>query len=219
MTARRLLWGGIAGPILFTLVWLAEENIRPDYLPMRNWISQLSLTDRGWIQNASFLISGTLIVAFARGLRAAFPTGPGSLWGPRLVTASGIGLLACGLFTIDPGLGYPPGAGAVITWHGILHNIAGPVLFFSAAIAAIVYSRRFARTFTLTCGIATLVCWAASGVLAGLDYARAWTPAPAGLAERLSILAGLAWMVCLAIKARSEHPVAPANPGASAVIR
>ncbi|TCO60888.1 DUF998 domain-containing protein [Actinocrispum wychmicini] len=203
---RVLLSGGIAGPVLFTLVWLVEQSVRPGYQPSRHWISLLSLTDAGWIQIAAFLVSGTLIAAFGRGLRAAFPDGPGSVWGPRLVTASGVALVAGGVFTIDPGLGYPPGTEAAITWHGVLHNIAGPVCFFAIAAAAIVYARRFARPFALTCGITTLVGWAAAGVLAGLDYAGTWRPAPAGLAERVSLVAGFAWTVYLAVKARAQVP-------------
>jgi hypothetical protein len=43
-------------------------------------------------------------------------------------------------------------------------------------------------------------------VLAGLDYAGARTPAPAGLAERLAVLVGFGWMVWLAVV---EHRRAP----------
>jgi hypothetical membrane protein len=192
------LWCGVLASALFTLVWLIEGALRPGYDPYRNWISELALTDRGWIQIASFLLSGTLVLVFARGLRAAMPTGPGSVWGPRLIAATGVALVAAGLFVIDPGLGYPPGAEAVQTWHGALHDLAGSVMFLSLVAATIVYSRRFARPYALASGIAVLLGWLAAGVLAGLDYAGVWSPAPAGVAQRLSVLVGFGWLAYLA---------------------
>ncbi len=199
MRTKVLLAAGVVGPCLFTLVWLVEESLRPDYHSIRNWISELSLTGRGWIQIASFLVSGALIIAFSRGLRATNINGLASRWGPRLIAITGVALCAAGVFVIDPGLGYPPGTAASMSWHGMLHQVAGLVVFLSLALAAIAYSRRSARAYCLTSGITVILLWVLAGTLAGLDYAGTWTPAPAGLAERLAILTAFGWMVWLAI--------------------
>jgi hypothetical membrane protein len=197
MGTRKLLWTGIAGPALFTVTWLIEGALRPGYDPMRSWISELALSDRGWLQSASFLISGALIAVFGRGLRAASTEGPAATWGPRAVTAVGAALFAAGAFVIDPGTYQPAGATAA-TWHGILHNIAGPLVFLSLAAAAVSYSRRFARRYGLATATLVVTLWIAAGVLNGLDHAGVWSPAPAGLLERLSILTGFAYLAWLA---------------------
>ncbi|MFC4529874.1 DUF998 domain-containing protein [Sphaerisporangium dianthi] len=199
---RRWMLGGLAGPVLFTLVWLIEGTLRPGYDPMRNWISELALTGRGWIQIAAFLACAVAIIGFADSLRRTFPAGPGSVWGPRLVAVHGAALFAAGIFSSDPGLGYPPGSDPAVTWHGILHSVAGPIAFFSLAGAALVYARRFAKAYCIASGTLVVLFWVVAGVLAGLDYGGTWSPAPSGLAERLSILTGYVWMVWLAWKAR-----------------
>ncbi|MEU4410854.1 DUF998 domain-containing protein [Streptosporangium sp. NPDC023963] len=212
MDARRLpLWSGIAGTLLFTLIWLVEGGIRPGYDPMRSWISELALSGRGWIQIAGFLIGGALITVFGRGLRAAFTDGPAAIWGPRAVTAAGLALFAAGLFVIDPGTYRPPGTVAGTTWHGVLHDIAGPVMFLSVAAAAVIYSRRFARLYGLVTGGLMIALWLAAGVLNGLDHAGVWSPAPAGLFQRLSVLTGFAYLAYLACRA-----LAASAPAASA---
>ncbi|WP_440101704.1 DUF998 domain-containing protein [Streptosporangium sp. H16] len=215
MDARRWsLWCGIAGTSLFTLIWLVEGVIRPGYDPIRSWISELALSGRGWIQIAGFLVSGALIAVFGRGLRAVFTGGPAATWGPRVVTTAGVALFAAGLFVIDPGTYRPPGTVAGTTWHGILHDIAGPVMFLSVAAAAVIYSRRFARWYGLATGGLMIALWFAAGVLNGLDHAGLWSPAPAGLFQRLSVLTGFAYLAYLAYLA--HRALAASAPTASA---
>ncbi|MGS2640720.1 DUF998 domain-containing protein [Streptosporangium sp. LJ11] len=209
MDARRSsLWSGIAGTSLFTLIWLVEGAIRPGYDPMRSWISELALSGRGWIQIAGFLIGGVLITVFGRGLRAVFADGPAATWGPRVVTTAGVALFAAGLFVIDPGTYRPPGTVAGTTWHGILHDIAGPVMVLSVAAAAVIYSRRFARWYGLATGGLVVALWLVAGMLNGLDHAGVWSPAPAGLFQRLSVLTGFAYLAYLACRALAASETA-----------
>ncbi|HEY8870655.1 MAG TPA: DUF998 domain-containing protein, partial [Candidatus Limnocylindrales bacterium] len=53
---RGLLASGVIGPVLFFVMFLIEGAIRPDYDPMRVFVSQLSLGDQGWLQIATFVI-------------------------------------------------------------------------------------------------------------------------------------------------------------------
>ena len=50
----------------------------------------------GWIQSANLVLSGAMIIAAAVGLRRSLRSGPGSVWGPRLIGGYGVGLIAAG---------------------------------------------------------------------------------------------------------------------------
>ncbi|GIH92317.1 DUF998 domain-containing protein [Planobispora siamensis] len=195
---------GTAGPVLFVLVWLVEGALRPGYDPMRHWVSELALSGRGWIQITAFLLSGALITAFGLTLRRTVPG-----WGPRLIAVAGVALFLAGVFVIDPGLYNPGGSPAVTTWHGILHDVFGPIMFFSVAAAAIVLSRRFGRGYGLAGGIGTIAFWLAAGALNGMDHAGVWSPAPAGLLQRLAILTGFAYLVYAAWQSARRSRQAP----------
>src|SRR5918998_980221 len=87
---RFLLAGALAGP-LFLGAFLVEGAYRAGYDPMRHPISSLALGRTGWVQIASFLVSGMLTLAFAVGLRRTLRPGPGAAAGPLLVAGWGVG--------------------------------------------------------------------------------------------------------------------------------
>ena len=115
----------------------------------RHPISLLSLGDIGWLQITNFVVTGVLYVACAIGMRRAMRTGRGATWGPRLVGALGVGLIAAGVFVTDAGAGYPPGAPAgappEISWHGILHEVGFMIAVFGMIAGCLVFARRFAE--------------------------------------------------------------------------
>ena len=175
------LYTGIAGPALFTAVTLAEGLTRPQYHPTRQLISELALTSRGWVQIANFLTVGLLLVVFATGLRRMVHIGPAATWGPRWVTLAGVAFIAAGVFVTDPGPHYPPGATPQTSWHGVLHQIAGALVFLSLAMTAFVYARRFARPYGVAVGTLIIALFAGASVLLSLSFAGVWNSAPAGL--------------------------------------
>src|SRR5829696_6082658 len=122
---NQLLNAGIAaGPVL-GLTWLAQGLVRDGYDFTRHPMSLLALGECGWVQIANFWVSGGLMLACAAGLRRTLGDGRGGRWAPRLTAAMGAGLVAGGVFTADPGAGFPAGGpeGApVLSWHGILHE-------------------------------------------------------------------------------------------------
>jgi hypothetical membrane protein len=211
MSCARLS-AGIAGPVLFTAATLAEGLTRPHYNPARQLISELALTSRGWVQIANFLVIGVLLVVFATGLRRTIHSGPATIWGPRWVALAGVAFIAAGVFVTDPSPHYPPGATPGTSWHGVLHQIAGPLVFLSLAMTAFVYARRFARPYGIAAGILIIALFMGAGVLVSLSYAGVWSSAPAGLLESLSVYIGLAWLVALAThllrSTRSACPLA-----------
>jgi hypothetical protein len=72
---------------------------------------------------------------------------PAGTWGPLLIGAYGVGLVAAGIFPPDPAFGFPPGApegvATVMSWHSQLHGIAFFVSLPSLIAACFVFGRRF----------------------------------------------------------------------------
>jgi hypothetical membrane protein len=193
---------GVAGPILFMLVFLVEGALRPGYRPWRHFVSLLARGDRGWVQAGNFMLCGGLSLAFAAGLAR---TGGASAFAV-LFGIFGVGLVASGIFPCDAGLGYPPGA--LATWprtatrSGNLHNLAGALVFGSLCIAAFVAAARSAShafaLYSIASGVLVLVLFImASALAAGLKDDSA--DPPIGLVQRLAIGVGWTWMAVFAL--------------------
>jgi uncharacterized membrane protein YwzB len=146
-TDQLLAAGLAAGPVL-GLTWLAQGLVRDGYDFTRHPMSLLALGDGGWVQIANFCVTGGLMLACSTGLRRVLPGGPGARRIPRLVAAIGAGLIAAGLFTADPGAGFPAGApeGAPeLTAHGIVHEVSHLVVVAAWIALCFVLRTRFAR--------------------------------------------------------------------------
>ncbi|GAA3813997.1 hypothetical protein GCM10022226_38500 [Sphaerisporangium flaviroseum] len=159
-TTGLLACGVVAGP-LFLGVWLIQALTRDGFDLTYHPLSLLSLGGLGWIQITSFVVAGLLNVAFAAGLRRVLHTGRGGTWGPLLIALSGVGLVMAGVFTADPGAGFPPGApiGAPthISWHGVLHEVGFMVTSVSWIASCYVLARRFAEfAFTMALAVRLL---------------------------------------------------------------
>src|SRR5262249_37750539 len=79
-------WAGMIGPALFVTVFTLEGWLRTGYDPLSMYISELSLGPRGWIQIANFIVLGTLLLLFVRGVADEFREGKASSIGPVLLT-------------------------------------------------------------------------------------------------------------------------------------
>lgn len=219
-----LMGCGVIGPLLFVVVSLIEGATRPGYNAWRTDVSYLALSNQGWEQIANFLICGSLCIAFAVGLRRIWRTGRGSVWGPLLIGLFGLGLLIAGVFVIDPGEGYPPGAltsGSLQTWHGWIHGING-LLFFNVVLPAACFvlsrrfaaspqSRRWARYSWMTGALILVLSIPISTFI--LPFAvYAGLPVGDGFVQRIEIIMGWVWITLVALhlwrearKARSEE--------------
>lgn len=135
---RRWLYVGgmIAGPV-FLGVWLAQALSREGFDPTRHPLSLLSLGELGWIQVANFVVCGLLYVGFGVAARLT------------LVGVYGVGLVVAGVFTTDPGAGFPPGAPAGrptdISVHGIVHEVGFGVTLVAWLALCVVLARRLGR--------------------------------------------------------------------------
>jgi hypothetical protein len=157
--AARLLGAAAAAAPLFATSVLVQAATRDGYDITRHPASMLANGDLGWVQIATFLTAGLLMLAGAVGLRTVLRQGPGRVWGPRLLTAEGVGLLIAGVCRLDPADGFPPGTPtgtpATMSWHSVAHNLAGTVVFLAMIATCFVLARRFTgpwRTIGYVCG-------------------------------------------------------------------
>ncbi|MFC7405603.1 DUF998 domain-containing protein [Georgenia alba] len=202
MTA--LLWLGAAGLMLFVLTFLIDGATRPGYRPVRHPVSALALGGRGWVQAVNFVLCGALVTAGAVGLLA---TSAGWLAAP--VGCLGLGLVASGLFPMDPVRGYPPGTPEgdpeVLSRTHQLHDAAGAVVFLAMPVSA------FVGALVLD-GAAWRIGSAAVGVLLLVLnhlFTRAWTEdwPRTGLVQRATIITAWAWLAWTFVHLAGGHAV------------
>jgi Protein of unknown function (DUF998) len=143
-----LLAGALAGPVFFTSA-ITQMLTREGFDITRHPISQLATGSLGWIQMVTFVLAGLGGLALAVGIRRTLTEGPGRRVLPILVGVFGAGLVAAGVFTMDPEQGFPvdtpDGPVARMSWHSVVHSAAAAVAFTGLAIGAIVLTVRHAR--------------------------------------------------------------------------
>ena len=143
ITRSLLGYGVLAGPF-YLVVGLVQGLTRQGYDFTRHDLSLLSNGPLGWIQIANFVLSGLMTIAAAIGMHRS---PGGGKWGPRLVAGYGVGLILAGVFVADPMNGFPVGgpAGkpASMSWHSLLHLVAGSLAFLCLIVACFVLAQRF----------------------------------------------------------------------------
>ena len=145
VTKSLLGYGVIAGPI-YVSVSLAEAFTREGFDVSRHAWSLLANGQHGWIQIANLIGCGLMLIAFAVGLRRALTPGAGANWAPRLVAVYGLSLVTAGVFRADPALGFPvgtPQGPTAVSWHGMVHFLAGAIGFTALAVACFVLAHRY----------------------------------------------------------------------------
>ncbi|HEY9367026.1 DUF998 domain-containing protein [Streptomyces sp.] len=146
---RSLLTCAVVATPLWAVVALTQAAARDGFDITRHPLSALSNGDLGWLQITNFLIVGTLLTLGATGLHRALHGTPGGAWAPRLVRVAGIGMIAAGVFVMDPADGFPVGTPygmpAELTWHSYAHFAAGSITFLSMIAACYVLARHFNR--------------------------------------------------------------------------
>lgn len=193
MTTELLLLGPVTAG-LFVLVMTVEGARRPGYDAGYHTGSELELGERGWIQQANFLLIALGMAGFAIGIHRALDT----LVGAVLLGVAAGGFLAAGLFTPDPVRGYPPGAsvrgGRAETRHAKVHDVTGPVLFVALLAALVAVAARLDgwwRLYTLATVVVGVVLLAATIGAYRTDSPRT------GLVQRSLICVCLLWVVVL----------------------
>jgi hypothetical membrane protein len=143
---RVLLTGGaVAGP-LFVAVVAAQVLTREGFDLSRHALSWLALGEAGAIQVAAFVVTGVLVLGLAAGARRVLHPGPAGTWGPVLLGTYGAGLVASGVFVVDPCGGFPVGSPpdclGPMSWHFQVHNAVSMLAFAALTAACVVLARR-----------------------------------------------------------------------------
>ena len=192
-------WGpavaGIGGPALFATVTAAMGRARPGYDPVRQHISDLGVGPYAWLQNASVVLLGVLVIVFARGFHQSVDRGRGSPLGPWLLAGFGLGAVLIGLFPQGPG----DGRGG----NFLIHSAAFWGCVASLLLAAMLLPRRLRQDrrwhgcgrWSVVCAVVAL-CLLAAPLLAGPGLLAGW----GGLLERLLAATGLGWLELLAVR-------------------
>ncbi|MGW4893304.1 DUF998 domain-containing protein [Kitasatospora sp. NPDC004240] len=149
-TTRALLTAAALAAPLWAVVALTQAATREGFDITRHPLSALSNGSLGWVQIADFLLVGALYTAGASGLRRVLHGTPGGTWVPRLVRVQGLGMIAAGVFVMDPADGFPAGTPdgmpTALTWHSYAHMAAGMLTFVAMGAACYVLGRHFSRT-------------------------------------------------------------------------
>jgi hypothetical membrane protein len=179
---------GIAGPVLFTLGFLAQEQLRRgEYDPIKEIVSALEAGTHGWIQQVTFVVLGVLTMILAVGLHRGLAPSRAGIVGPVALFISGAANVLAAIFPLREdaaGATYDPGG----------HQVAGTLFFATSFIALIALSRRCAADprwrniagWTLASGVLAALSFPLMGALVIPDDAplHDW----AGLAQRLIVL-------------------------------
>jgi hypothetical membrane protein len=128
---------GITGPIIFAVVALVHSLLRPDHILMEHPVSALAAGPSGWVQNANFLLFGSLMIAYAVGLHLGVRQSRWGVVGFAFLVLSGIGLMWGGLFPATDATG-------AFQEDRLLHIPGFIMTFLGGGIGLIVMSRRMA---------------------------------------------------------------------------
>jgi hypothetical protein len=201
---------GIIAPIIFVGVFLLEGALRPGYVIMSQYVSELSLGPRGWIQITNFMVTGFLLLLFAFSVRAEFKEGKAARFGWILLAISALSLFFSGPLVMDPA-STPHDQW---TLPGLLHQIIGALGFFTLApVTAFVFWRRFRedlnwRSLSLWTISAAAIMFVAIILLRMVPVPPAdvnrFTPY-AGLIQRVVITAYMIWIFTFALKLFRER--------------
>jgi len=202
-----LLWLtlGAAGTMLFPIIYVILGATRAGYDPWRQSISALSLGTGGWAQQLDFVICGISVLWIAYVWRKILAGGICATWYPIIRGIEGLGLVAIGIFSTDPGYGYPPGTPGGpghSTLGGTLHLIFTSLILNAMCLGLFVIARRFWKNpgwrgwtaFSVICGLLPIVFM--PFFIIGQNNRTAFSDY-AGLFERLATNADTLWTLVL----------------------
>lgn len=143
---------------------------------------------------AGFIGGGLLFALFGIALARGLPRRPLELLGAALVTAFGIGVIASGIFSCDPGC---PQAGGSL--ENQIHNRIGPIAFVSLILATGILGIAFRRLPQWRSLMTYSLLTSAGGVAFMAALVRSLdTRSLTGLWQRLLLATLYAWCIVVA---------------------
>jgi hypothetical membrane protein len=220
--APRGVWLGriaVAGPVAFTVAWLAGGYAQHEYSVRREDVSALAALDaqNAWIMITGFVLLGVGTVALGAGLASAL-TGRSAVIGAVLLMIAGVSIVIAGLARNDCSSELTACANRVdagqVSWHHSIHDTISLVIFLALVAAPLVLARavrgddrwRDLRVYSVITGIVTLVLL----VLFISSAAGSWN----GALERVFISVPFLWIAVMGFRlarvseARDSMPAA-----------
>jgi hypothetical membrane protein len=205
---RLLLWAGLIGPVLFTLVFTVDGFLKPGYSAVQEAVSYLEVGAYGWVQVANFTAVGLLLAVFALGLARSVPVmGARSRYAAAgFIALSALGYVIAAIFP-PAAFGEPQNAP-----HSVMHSIAFSTVFCGQGIACLIIGGNLVRTawrghgwYSVAVGVLVLVIAVANAVsVVTVGQTPASNPSAAlkygGVFNRVVIVIAFAWFVVIAIR-------------------
>jgi hypothetical protein len=186
--------GAAAGP-LFAVLATGQVLLRDGFDLRRHPLSLLATGSPGIVQISNFILAGIGVLCLAVAVRRTITEGVGRRWLAPLIAVFGLGLVASGVFVMDPENGFPigtaEGPAPAMSWHGIAHIVAATTAFSGLAAACIVLTVRMIRRRAV--GAAVLNACAALVFLAPVD------PAWASIQLAVTALVAFIWTTAVAL--------------------
>ena len=193
-TRTLLIAGALAGP-LFAVLATGQVLLRDGFDLRRHPLSLLATGGPGFVQVANFVLAGIGVLCLAVAVRRTITDGVGRRWLAPLIAVFGLGLIASGVFVMDPENGFPigtpEGPAPAMSWHGIAHIVAATVAFTGLAAACIVLAVRMGRR---RAGRATML-----NAFAALIFLAPVNPAWASIQLAVTALVAFTWTTAVAM--------------------
>ncbi len=197
-----LIQCGLTGPLFFIISFWIQGIFKKGYSALQYPISSLAVSENGWIQIITFIVSGLLMLLFSIAVKKKLD----NKFIAALFALVGIGLISAGIFSTDPVYGFPedmPFIKKEFTLHGKLHTWFSLLVFFGIPIICFLMSKYFSsikeltwKYYSIATGIIMLILFLLTGMafnqLLGLE-------AVAGLLQRLCVITGFVWISLFAI--------------------
>ena len=131
---NRLALGGLAGPVIFSVVVILAAALRDDYSHVTHFVSELGATGSpraSFMNYVGFIPGGLGLVAFGVALGRLLPRGRLTRVATALLIVFGVGVVASGIISCDPGC--PQTGGSL---QNSVHDKIAPIAFMCAIVAA-----------------------------------------------------------------------------------
>lgn len=186
--------GVMAGPI-YLAAGIIQGLVRDGFDFARHPLSVLANGQSGWIQTATFIVTGVMVIAAAMGLARVLQPHKATSW---LLGVFGLSMVVAAAFRADPMDGFPPGTPegmpTSISTRGMIHFIAGALGFTFLGVSGLVAARALSRRqasglskLSLASGIAVLLGFFGGPALSSNPVIGIW----------VGVVVGWAWLAIL----------------------
>jgi hypothetical protein len=202
--AARFATISIVGTAYFLFTLVALHILRPDYNPVRRFISEYAVGPYGFLMTSALFALALGSLALVIGLWKGLPSAARSGLGLILLTIWGLGILIVGIFPTDL-------IDAPKTTSGNIHTLIALWSFLSLTLAVIPLSLRFRRDERWRSFHYTALVVALLTLVAFIGFMVTSTTKVAGLSQRVFIAMVLLWLLLTAIHLRAAKAASGAT--------